>query len=35
MIEDVNYQEIANIQEVIILPLLFENMDGSPCTIMA
>ena len=38
VIEDVSFQKIKNhqiIQEVIILPFLYEKMDASPCTIMA
>ena len=38
IIEDIDYsllEKESEIEEVIILPLMFEKMDGAPCTIMA
>lgn len=38
IIEDIDYsllEKESEIKEVIILPLMFEKMDGAPCTIMA
>ncbi len=38
IIEDIDYSQLEKndeIEEVVILPLMFEKMDGSPCTIMA
>ena len=38
IIEDVNYENLKNdskVKEVVILPLMFKKMDGSPCAIMA
>lgn len=38
IIEDIDYSQVekkSEIEEVVVLPLMFEQMDGAPCTIMA